>query len=182
MTDLILIGFDEPYKADEAMARVQKMADDGLVDVERVAVVVRGYGGKTDYRTTTPLPGAGEGAVAGGLWGALLGMIAGMLFAPATGGASAVAGVTAAGTAMGAAAGAITGGLTKDDFDDEFKRDLELLMHPGTSVLIIIVNGARRRRQDELLPRLHALGGTVLKTNLPPEAEAKLQRALAESA
>jgi uncharacterized membrane protein len=181
MTDLIVIGYDQPSKADEAMARIQQMHEEDLIDLERVAVVVRDRAGRVAYRTTTPLPGAGTGAVAGGLWGALWGVIAGTLFAPATGGASVAAALTATGTAIGAASGAATGALAKGDFDTQFLRDLELLMRPGTSALIVLVDSVWGY-PDALIRRLQPLGGTVLQTNLTPEAEAKLQRALGQAA
>ncbi len=181
MSDIIVIGYDQPYKADEAMARVQQMHEEDLIDLERVAVIVRDQAGKVSYRTTTPLAGAGTGAVAGGVWGLLWGVIAGTLLAPATGGASIVAGVTAAGTAIGAAAGAATGGLTKADFDDQFTHELELLMRPGTSALVVLVD-AVWSYPDDLVRRVQPLGGTVLRTNLSQAAEAKLQRALGQAA
>jgi uncharacterized membrane protein len=181
MSELIVIGYDQPYKADEAMSRIQQMADESLINMERVAVVVRDQNGHASFRTTTPLPGAGEGAVAGGLWGALWGVLAGALFAPATGGASVVAGVTAAGTAIGAGAGAVTGELTKEDFDDDFKQQIELMLRPGTSALVVLID-AYRASPDKLVRRLEPLGGKVLQTNLTPEAEAKLQRALGQAA
>ncbi len=107
--------------------------------------------------------------------------LAGALLAPATGGASIFAGVTAAGTAIGATTGAAVGGLAKEDFDDEFTHDLELLMRPATSALVVVID-AYRTNPDELLRRMQPLGGTVLRTNLSPAAEAKLQHALGPAA
>jgi uncharacterized membrane protein len=163
------------------MARVQQMSDEGLIAMERVAVVVRDDKGQASYRTTTPIPGAGTGAALGGAWGAFWGMLAGVLLAPETGGASIVAGATAAGTAVGAATGAVSGGITKEGLDDSFKQQLQLLMRPGTSALVVLID-AYRTDPDDLLRRLQPLGGTVLQTNLSPEAEAKLQRALGAAA
>src|SRR5262245_43083823 len=119
MTDLFVIGFDQTDKADQAMAYVQQMADDGLIDIESVAVVVRDQNGKASYRTTSAVPGPALGAVVGGLWGALWGMFIGAMFGPMTAGTSLAAGM-AAGTAMGAAGGAVTGQISKADFENEF--------------------------------------------------------------
>jgi uncharacterized membrane protein len=77
MTDLIVIGFDEPGQADLAMAKVQEMGDGGLIDLANACVVVRDRDGKAAYRSTKPLPGpgAGTGAALGGLWGLVLGAL-----------------------------------------------------------------------------------------------------------
>jgi uncharacterized membrane protein len=180
MTDLFVIGFDQTAKADQAMSYVQQMADDGLLDVESVAVVVRDQNGKASYRTTSAVPGPGQGAVVGGLWGALWGMFIGAMFAPVTAGASLAAGM-AAGTAVGAAGGAVTGEISKADFDDDFTIRAEALLRPGTSALVALID-AYLTISDELLRRLRPLNGTVLKTNLTPEAEGKLRKALAPAA
>jgi uncharacterized membrane protein len=181
MTDLIVIGFDEPGQADLAMAKVQDMAEIGLIDVENVCVVVRDRNGKASYRSTKHLPvsGAGAGAALGSLWGLVLGA----LLVPFTGGASAVAAETVAGmTWLGAVGGAAAGAMDREDFDDDFTRGIETLLRPGTSALCALVRGYHVTDTDERLRRLQPLHGTVLRTNLSPEAEAKLQRALAASA
>src|SRR5712692_4240042 len=178
MSDLIVIGFDQPGQADQAMSKVQDMATEGLIDVDDACVVVRDRDGKASYRSNNPVPGAGTGAALGGMWG----MLVGALFAPFTAGTSeAVAGLMAGATAVGAASGAAAGGLTKADFDDDFTSQIETLLRPGTSALAVMVAGYHTDT-DELLRRLQPLHGTVLRTNLTPEAEAKLQRALGASA
>src|SRR5438034_9744583 len=118
MTDLIVIGYDQTWQADQAMSSVQQMSDEGLLDMQNAAVVVRDMDGTADYRTANPaVPGAGTGAALGGLWGVLLGA----LLAPFTGGTSAAVGATlAAGAGLGAAGGALGGGLSKADVDDSF--------------------------------------------------------------
>ncbi len=174
MSDLIVIGFDQPGQADLAMSKVQDMATEGLIDVDDACVVVRDQNGKASYRSNNPVPDAGTGAALGSIWGAVVGA----LFAPFTAGTSeALAGLMAGATALGAASGAAAGGLTKADFDDNFTSQIETLLRPGTSALAVMVAGYHTDT-DELLRRLQPLHGTVLRTNLTPEAEAKLQRAL----
>ena len=178
MSDLIVIGFDETAQADLAMSKVQDMATQGLIDVDDACVVVRDRDGKASYRSNNPVPGAGTGAALGGMWG----MLVGALFAPFTAGTSeALAGLMAGATAVGAASGAAAGGLTKADFDDDFTSQIETVLRPGTSALVVRIEGYHTDT-DELLRRLEPLHGTVLRTNLTPEAEAKLQRALGASA
>jgi uncharacterized membrane protein len=185
MTHLIVIGYDQVSKADEAMAHVQQMAESDLIDIQTVCVVVRDRDGKTSYRTTVPLPDAGTGAVAGGLWGGLWGTLIGALLAPATAGGSAAAATvlasSAAGTTLGAGTGAVAGDLDRSDFDQSFKSQIELMLRPGTSALVALVD-SYRADPDDLVKRIAPLGGRVLRTNLAPEAEAKLQSALSRAA
>ena len=148
------------------------------MDVDDAAVVVRDQNGKASYRSTNPVPDAGTGAALGGMWGALVGA----LFAPFTAGTSeAIAGLMAGSTALGLASGAAAGGLTKADFDDSFTGEIEAMLRPGTSALAVMVAGYHTDT-DELLRRLQPLHGKVLRTNLNPEAEAKLQSALSARA
>jgi uncharacterized membrane protein len=167
------------------MALVQQMAEGGWIDAERAAVVVRDQEGRASYRTTIPVPGAEAGSVAGGLWGSVLGMVIGAIFTPATGGASvvlpsALAGATV-GWVVGATSGAIAAESDKQDFDASFTSQVELMLQPGTSALVVLVD-SYRTDTEEVLRRLGPLGGNVLRTNLGPEAEARLRQALQPSA
>jgi uncharacterized membrane protein len=178
MTDLIAIAYDQTWQADQAMALLQKMANENKIDMANATVVVRDTAGKASYRTAYPVvPDAGSGALLGGMWGVLLGA----LFAPFTGGASAAAATLVAGTGLGAVGGAAIGALSEADFDDEFTAQLETQMRPGTSALMVVVDGVHVRR-EEVLETLRPFGGTVIKTNLTQEAEAKLQKALQPAA
>ena len=49
MSDLIVIGYDQTWQADQAMSSVQQMSDEGLLDMQNAAVVVRHYSA-SDYR------------------------------------------------------------------------------------------------------------------------------------
>ena len=137
MTDLIVIGFDRKWDADDALRRVQHAADQGLLDIQDSAVIVRDETGTTAYRTTVPLAGAGTGAGVGAVWG----MLIGVLLAPLTGGASVAAGALATAAAGGALGGALYGGLTRDDFDVSFTSAVEAQMRPGTSALVLMLSG-----------------------------------------
>jgi uncharacterized membrane protein len=76
---------------------------------------------------------------------------------------------------VGAAAGAVSGALTDVGIDDKFMKDLAEAMHPGSSVLFILV---RRGTPDKVLEEIKGTGGKVLKTSLSHDDEAKLQEAL----
>jgi uncharacterized membrane protein len=100
------------------------------------------------------------GAATGGFWGALIGLI---FLNPLLG------------LAVGATAGAVSGALTDVGIDDKFMKDLAETMHPGSSVLFILV---RKATPDKVLEELKGTGGKVLKTSLSHDDEAKLQEAL----
>jgi uncharacterized membrane protein len=94
-----------------------------------------------------------------------------------------VAAETVAGmTWLGAVGGAAAGAMDREDFDDDFTNGVEMLLRPGTSALCVLVHDYHVTDTDELLHRLRPLHGIVLRTNLSPAAEAKLQRALVGSA
>jgi uncharacterized membrane protein len=80
------------------------------------------------------------------------------------------------GLAMGAAAGAASGALTDVGIDDKFMKELAATMSAGSSALFVLV---RKATPDKVLDELKGTGGTVLRTSLSHEDEAKLQAALA---
>jgi uncharacterized membrane protein len=61
----------------------------------------------------------------------------------------------------------------------EFIREVERLMRPGTSVLFVFDEVGEVK---DILPGLHGLGGTVLKSNVDPERARLIQSALSVSA
>lgn len=79
------------------------------------------------------------------------------------------------GLAAGAGAGAVAGALSDVGINDDFMKDLAATMKPGSSALFVLV---RSMTPDKVLEELRGTGGTVLKTSLSHEDEAKLQAAL----
>jgi len=79
------------------------------------------------------------------------------------------------GMAVGAAAGAISGALTDVGLDDNFMKDLAQTLTPGSAALCVLI---RQMTPDKVVEEIQRFGGTVLKTNLCHENEAKLQAAL----
>ena len=76
---------------------------------------------------------------------------------------------------MGAGAGALSSSLVDYGIDDEFIRSLGATIAPGSSALFVLV---RRATPDKVLPELRPFGGTVLRTSLSNEQEARLRQAL----
>ncbi len=159
MSDLVVIGYDTEFRADEVRLELLKMQKDYLLDLEDAVVAVKKSDGTVKLHQTYPLPAAG--AVGGGFWGLLIGTI---FLSPLLG------------AAVGAAAGAAAGALSDIGIDDDFMKELAGTLQPGSSALFVLV---RKATPDKVLESLRGLGGTVLKTSLTHENETKLQAALA---
>jgi uncharacterized membrane protein len=161
MSTLVVIEYDDPFKAEEIRLSLMKMQKDYLIDLEDAVVAVKNQSGKVRLHQAVNLTGAG--AMRGGFWGALIGLI---FLNPLLG------------LAMGAAAGAVAGALTDVGINDKFMKDLAAAMKPGSSTLFILV---RKATPDRVLDELKGTGGTVLRTSLSHEDESKLQAALTAS-
>ena len=146
-------------KAEEVRLALLKMQKEYLIDLIDAVVVVRETNGKVRLRQLHNLTAAG--AVSGGFWGALVGLLfLNPLF----------------GFAIGAAAGAISGALRDVGIDDNFMKDLAQTLKPGTAALCVLVH---HMTPDRVVEDIQKFGGTVIRTNLCHEEEAKLRAALA---
>lgn len=161
MSDLIVIGFKDGFKANEVLIDLRKLEREYLIDLEDAAVVVRNKEGKAKVTQTQEL--VSTGLLSGGFWGLLLGFL---FYNPLMG------------WAFGAAAGALSGALTDIGIDDNFIREVGNTIEPGTSALFILV---RKSTPDKVLEDLQKFEGKVLRTSLSKEDEAKLQAALTKS-
>lgn len=155
---LVVITYPDEHRAAEVLAALQRMRDQYLIDLEDAVYVTKGMDGKLKLHQTTNL--AGAGAAWGGMWGILIGLL---FFVPI------------AGLAIGAATGAIAGNLADYGIDDKFAKQLSATMTPGSSAIFVLV---RKSTPDRVVPEIAKFGGTVLRTSLPKETEAKLQDAL----
>ena len=158
MSTLVVIEYDDLFKAEEVRLALLKMQKDYLIDLEDAVVAVKDQKGKVRLHQAVNVTAAG--AMRGGFWGALIGLI---FLNPLLG------------LAIGAAAGAVSGALTDVGINDKFMKDLAGAMKPGSSTLFVLV---RKATPDRVLDELKGTGGTVLRTSLSHEDEAKLQAAL----
>jgi len=158
METLVVIGYDDMYKAQEMRVKLARLEKEYLVDLEDAVVVVRDLKGKVKLHQIVNTTAAG--ALEGGFWGTLIGC----LFL-----------VPLFGMAMGAATGMVTGALEDIGINDKFMKDLGAQIQPGTSALCVLI---RQMTTDKVLEDLQGTGGTVLKTNLSKSDESKLQEAL----
>ncbi len=158
MSDLIVVGYDDMFKAEEVRLKLLKMQKEYLVDLEDAVVAVKKDDGKVKLNQMYHL--AASGAVGGGFWGMLIGLI---FLNPILG------------AVVGAGAGAAAGALSDVGIDDDFMKKLAEQLQPGTSVLFVLI---RKMTADKVLDELSGSGGKVLQTSLSHEDETKLQIAL----
>ncbi len=158
MSDLIVVGYDDMFKAEDVRLKLLKMQKEYLVDLEDAVVAVKKPDGKVKLNQMYHL--ATSGAIGGGFWGALIGLI---FLNPLLG------------AVVGAGAGATAGALSDVGIDDDFMRKLAETLQPGTSVLFVLI---RKMTADKVLAELTGTGGRVLQTSLSHEDEGKLQAAL----
>jgi len=158
MSTLVAVGYDDMFKAEEVRLKLWKMQNDYLIDVADAVVAVKDQAGKVKLHQAVNL--TTSGAVSGGFWGTLIGLI---FLSPLLG------------MAVGAAAGAVSGALTDVGIDDKFMKDLAGTLKPGSSALFVLVSKAT---PDRVLEDLAGSGGTVLKSSLSHDDEAKLQTVL----
>jgi uncharacterized membrane protein len=158
MSELIVIGYDNPFQAEEIRLKLLKLQRDYLIDLEDAVVAIRDADGKVKLNQVYKLTQAG--AIAGSFWGALVGLL---FLNPLLG------------AAVGAGAGAISGALTDVGINDEFMKNLAETFKPGTSALFILV---RKVTPDKVLEELRGSGGKIIQTSLSHEDEAKVQTAL----
>ena len=158
MSTLVVIGYDDSFKAEEVRLKLRKLQSEYLLDLEDAVVAVTDAKGKVRLHQAVNLTAAG--AVSGGFWGSLIGLTFLNPFL---------------GFAAGAAAGAVSGALTDIGINDSFMKELAATMTPNSSTLFVLV---RRATPDKVLEELKGTGGRILKTSLSHEDEAKLQAAL----
>jgi uncharacterized membrane protein len=158
--NLWAIAYDDPDRAAQVRAELHLLEERQYLLVEDMAVVVRAPDGSFRLdRERFPYLGNIAGC-------SLAGFLAGLVvLAPFTG--------AAIGALVGGAGSAIA---ARVGIAEEFVREVEGLMKPGTSALFLLDVGAD---MDVVLYRIRGLGGTVLKTNVDPERAKEIQAALA---
>lgn len=161
--NLWAIGFDDAGRAREFRAELLRVESlHGMHVNDAIVITRRSDGSFTDERDCTP-------SVTGGMAGfGLLGFIVGLVVLQPLGGA--VIGAALGGAAVGAAR--LTGGI-----DEDFVRDVQAAMRPGTSALFLLTT---TNNPDAVERDIRGIGGTVLKTNVTPELERRVREALAE--
>ena len=170
MSELIVVGFNDPEEADRVLLRLSKLRKEYLIDIEDAVVVVRDEDGKVHLKQGINLvtAGATTGFVSGSLWGTLVGFL---FLNPLAG--------FVLGSAIEVGAGALSGSLSDCGINDDFIKSLAETIPPNSSALFILV---RKVQPEKVLAELSGVKGKVLRTSLSPEREKKLQQALEDAA
>lgn len=156
MSELIVVAYDTPAKAEAARKELFGMAKEYLVEIADavVATADKDRNIKLDQMVNLWTVGATGGA----FWGLLAGLI---FFNPLLG------------LAVGAGAGAISGGLSDYGIDDDFMKEVSGALQPGQAALFMMM---RTEASDRVIERLSKKGGRVLRTNLDLDAENHLRK------
>lgn len=159
MSELIVIGYDDYDKATAAYNEVMSLQGDFVVELQGLAIVTVDAEGKSHVETPQKI--VGISAASGALWGMLLGLL---FFVPFFG------------LALGGLMGALFGKLGKSGINDEFRSQVNALLEPGKSAVVIM---AAKITEDKFADRMKPFGGAVLKTSLSEEDEKELAHDLA---
>jgi uncharacterized membrane protein len=160
MATLTAWKFNSPYGADDALATLEKLQSEALIQVQDAAIVSWEQGSKKP-KTREMHSTKKAGALGGGFWGLLFGLI---FFVPILG------------LAIGAAAGAIAGSLADVGISDKFIATVREKVTPGTSALFLLTSGAV---VDRVSAEFKASQPELISTNLSADQEAKLRDAFA---
>ena len=157
MSDLIVIGYENPQSARQAYEQVQRLQQDFIVELRGLAIVDVDADGKT--HVDKPQRIIGTSAAHGALFGFLLGLL---FFVPGM-------------VLLGGAIGALMGTFTKSGVDAEFRNRVEHLVEPGHSAVVIM---ASKITEDKFASAMQPFGGTILKTSLSESDERELAEEL----
>lgn len=158
MATLTAWKFGSPYGADDALATLEKLQSEALIQVQDAAVVSWEPGRKKP--TTHEMHSTKRaGALGGGFWGLLFGLI---FFVPILG------------LAVGAGIGALMGSLTDVGISDKFIDRVRQQVTPGTSALFLLSSDAVF---DRVKAEFADSDAELISTNLSADQEARLREA-----
>jgi uncharacterized membrane protein len=158
MATLTAWKFASPYGADDALATLEKLQSEQLIQVQDAAVVSWELGRKKP-KTREFHSMKKAGALGGGFWGLLFGLI---FFVPILG------------LAIGAATGALFGSLADVGISDDFIDRVRQQVTPGTSALFLLSSDAV---MDRVRTEFKDSNAELISTNLSADQEEKLRAA-----
>lgn len=164
MATLAVLKFDTADGAEQTLRIIEGLGKQELVTLQDAAIVTW-PAGKKKPKTQQLHSLGGIGALNGAFWGFLFGLI---FFIPILG------------MAIGAAMGALTGRFTDIGISDDFIKQIQTSVTPGTSALFLMIAQAT---PDKFLQGLKSAPKfEIISTNLTTEQEEQLKAAFAEEA
>jgi uncharacterized membrane protein len=160
MSALTVWKFASPTGADGALAKLEVLQDEALIQVHDAAVV-SWVPDRKKPQTRELHSGSKIGALGGGFWGLLFGLI---FFVPILG------------LAIGAASGALFGSLRDAGISDKFIKGVQDKVTPGTSALFLLSSDAV---YDKVADEFRGTEAELIQTNLTDDQDARLRDAFA---
>jgi uncharacterized membrane protein len=163
MATLTVWKFDDPTGAGEALGKLESLQKQQLIEIQDAAVV-EWQPGEKEPNTRQAVSLVGAGVLGGAFWGLLFGLLFLMPFV---------------GLAAGAVLGGLAGRFSDYGIDDDFIKSVRDQVTEGTSALFLLTvtgSAAVDKVQDELKGKM----GSLIKSNLSNEQEAKLSEAFGQ--
>ncbi|MDQ2875978.1 MAG: DUF1269 domain-containing protein [Actinomycetota bacterium] len=158
MATLTAWKFGTPSGADNALATLEKLQSEALIQVQDAAVV-SWEPGRRKPKTREMHSMKKAGALGGAFWGFLFGLI---FFIPILG------------LAIGAATGSLFGSLADVGISDKFVDTVRQKVTPGTSALFLLSSDAVI---DRVSTEFNGTEAELISTDLSPDQESKLREA-----
>jgi uncharacterized membrane protein len=152
MSNLVVVAFDEPHKAEEVRLKLAHLHSHYLLDLWEVVVATKDERGKVKLHRAGDLTARDTFSL--GFCGSLASLIL-----------------------LNATAGVGTGALREVGIDDQFMKELTATLIPSSSALFVRTRTPTPDK-EQLLQEVKGLGGKILMTSLSHEDEARLQAAL----
>jgi uncharacterized membrane protein len=141
--ELIVLSFEEQDRARQAYAKVQRLSDDGLVDLAGLVLVRADDRGRMRVEAPGGVGKAQLAAVRGGFFGLLIGLL---LLTPVFG------------LVVGAVVGAVLSARDPSGLDSRFRNRVREIVGTGRSAVVVY---ATRVEQPGFLKELEPFGATV---------------------
>lgn len=151
---LLVIGFDDPLKANEFMLAAVRLQQHDQIKLHDAVFIVRDQNGHSTVRETQDLTPS-KGALGGGMWGLLIGTLLG----------GPIGGLIGGGAAAGG--GALLGKLIDTGIKDEKIKELRDAVPAGSTALALLVSHVSL---GDLQRELERFPGAVLVQSDLPEA------------
>ncbi len=157
MSDLVVITFAKQDDGLAALKHIRSVEGSSGLTLADTAVVEKDADGKIHVKNEVS-----SGTEAGAVGGGFVGLLVGLVFFPVLG------------IAIGAAIGAAIGHSLHTGVDQDFVKDIQAELKPGTSALFAVV----KTNPSALAAAVRGFDGKVYQTSLGPELEESINEAL----